>query len=188
MKKSMPVYWIGIIITLVLILDQVSKYYIKTNMSIGQHINIIGNFFMITYVENPGMAFGFRLGNPAIFIGLSVLAAVLVFYYLYRLRHETWPLQLALGWITAGALGNLSDRFLRGQVVDMFDFEFFDIHIPSFNLFSFHFSGYDMLRWPVFNVADMAVSGGMIILIAYIVFVGDPLNTSEKNISTTANV
>jgi len=189
MKKSMPVFWIGIIILAVLILDQVSKYYIKTSMYLGQQISVIGDFFKITYVENPGMAFGIQLGNPVVFFGLSILAAILVFYYLYRLRHETWPLQLALSWITAGALGNLSDRFLRGKVVDMFDFEFFDIHIPAFNIFSVHFSGYDMLRWPVFNVADMAVSGGMMILIAYIIFVGDPLKTAENNISnSTANV
>ncbi len=189
MKKSMSIYWIGIIILAVLILDQVSKYFIKTSMALGQQISVIGNFFKITYVENPGMAFGVRMGNPAVFIGLSVLAAILVFYYLYRLRREAWPLQLALGWITAGALGNLTDRFLHGRVVDMFDFEFFDIHIPAFNIFSVHFSGYDMLRWPVFNVADMAVTGGMIILITYILFVGDPLKTSEKNISnSTANV
>lgn len=189
MKKSIPVYWIGIIILAVLILDQVTKYIIKTNMFLGQQIPVIGDFFKITYVENPGMAFGIHMDNSVVFLGLSIVAAILVFYYLYRLRNETWPLQLALAWITAGALGNLSDRFIRGSVVDMFDFEFFDIHIPSFNIFSFHFSGYDMLRWPVFNVADMAVSGGMIILIAYILLVGDPLKTASKKVSnSTAHV
>jgi len=181
MKTSLQKYWLVIIISIVLIIDQVSKYIIKTNMYVGQSFPVMGNFFRITYVENPGMAFGIQFSNTALFFGLSIVAAILVFYYLYRIRNESWLLQIALSFVTAGAIGNLADRFLRGKVVDLFDFEFFDIFIPSFNFLGIQFAGYSMTRWPVFNVADMAVSGGMIILIFYIIFVGDPFKPVVKS-------
>lgn len=174
------------LIAVLVILDQITKYIIKFTMDLGESFQVIGNFFKITYVENPGMAFGVRINNPYVFMALSVLAAALVFYYLFKLRKESWFLQLALIFISAGAIGNLTDRFIYGRVVDFLDFEFFDIFIPAFNFLGFHFSGYSMTRWPVFNVADMAVTGGMIILITYLLFVGDPLKNSEKSSESPA--
>lgn len=183
MIKKFSAWHISLIIISILILDQVTKYFTKTYMELGQSIHIIGNFFRLTYVENPGMAFGLRIENNFVFLLLSLIAAGLVFYYLYKLRNESWPLQLAISMIAAGAIGNLSDRFIRGSVVDFFDFEFFDISIPAFKLLGYDFSGYYMTRWPVFNIADMAVSGGMIIIFAYIIFKGDPLATTSKESS-----
>lgn len=183
MTKKLSALHISLIIVGVLILDQVTKYITKTNMELGQSIHIIGNFFRLTYVENPGMAFGLRIENNFVFLLLSLIAAALVFYYLYKLRNESWPLQLAISLIASGAIGNLSDRFIRGSVVDFFDFEFFDISIPAFNLLGFDFSGYYMTRWPVFNIADMAVSCGMIIIFAFILLKGDPLRETSKESS-----
>ena len=165
---------IGIIV-FVILLDQVTKYIIKSTMSLGESIPVLGKFFCITYVENPGMAFGVRISNPILFSALSIFAAILVFYYLFRLRNEGWLIQGALSLIAAGAIGNLIDRFVHGKVVDFFDVEFFDISIPGFNLLGWHFPGYSLTRWPVFNIADSAVTTGMIILIFYIIFIGDPL-------------
>ena len=187
MKKPMSFYWMGIIIAAVFTLDHVVKYIIKTSMYLGQSFPVLGNFFRITYVENPGMAFGIRFDNTAVFLSLSLIAAALVCYYLYRMRNENWLLQLALSLITGGAIGNLADRILRGKVVDLFDFEFFDISIPSFQLLGLHFQGYYMTRWPVFNIADMAVSIGMIILIGYILIIGDPLKPSLKTPTDSVN-
>jgi len=187
MKKNFSKNHIIYIIVSIITLDQVTKYITKTYMSLGEHIELLGDFFMLTYVENPGMAFGLRMENNGLFLTLSVVAAILVFYYLYKLRNEEWPLQLAISMIAAGAIGNLSDRFIRGSVVDFFDFEFFDIAIPAFNLFGLEFSGYSMTRWPVFNIADMAVSGGMIIIFSYILFKGDPLKTPAGKSSQTTS-
>ncbi len=187
-KKSLSTLWMGAIIVLVLLLDQVTKYITKTSMYLGESFPVWGNFFKITYVENPGMAFGFRFSNSVLFMVLSIVAGILVLYYLYRMRNESWVLQLALSWITAGAIGNLLDRFIYGRVVDFLDFEFWDISIPSFDVLSFHFSGYAMTRWPVFNVADMAVSGGMIILIVYILFVGDPMKQASHSTAESSHV
>ena len=190
MQKRLSYGAMTAIILGTLLLDQVSKYIIKTNMHLGQSIPVLGNFFRITYVENPGMAFGVRIQNGTLFSTLSIIAALLVFYYLFRLRKGGWVLQSALSLIAAGAIGNLLDRFLYGKVVDFLDFEFFDISIPAFRIFGFNFSGYNMTRWPVFNVADSAVTIGMMLLIAYILFWGDPLKNltygpSEENVDSS---
>jgi len=175
MHKSINKWNMVVIIAVVLILDQVTKYVIKTSMTLGQSFPVLGDFFRITFVENPGMAFGVRIENTALFFTLSVVAALLVFYYIIRLRNQGWFLQIALSLIAAGAIGNLVDRFMYGKVIDFLDFDFFDIAIPPFGFLGLHFSGYSMTRWPVFNVADSAVTVGMIMIIFYLIFVGDPL-------------
>ncbi len=187
MRKSLSYISMSAIILGTLLLDQITKYIIKTNMHLGESIPVLGNFFRITYVENPGMAFGVRIQNGTLFSALSVFAAILVFYYLIRLRKGGWVLQTALSLIAAGAIGNLMDRFLYGKVVDFLDFEFFDISIPAFNLLGVHFNGYSMTRWPVFNVADSAVTIGMLFLIAYIAFIGDPLKNLTYGSSANEN-
>lgn len=188
MQKNMPSIFMILIIISIIILDQVTKYIIKVSMYLGESITVLGDFFRITYVENPGMACGVRLGNPVIFLGLSLFAAGLVFYYLYKLRNKGWPLQLALSFISAGAIGNLVDRFLYGKVVDFLDFDFINISIPAFNFLGFNFTGFYLDRWYVFNIADSSVSVGMIIILLYLAFVGDPLKSSCKASIESSNV
>lgn len=161
-------------------LDQVSKYLIKLKMDLFDSIPVLGDFFKITYVENSGAAFGIQLGNTKLFFALSIIAALLVVYYLIRIRHKNWLPQLALAFIAGGAVGNLIDRFAFGKVVDFLDVEFIDIYIPSFNFIGITFSEYSMTRWPTFNIADVAITCGMIIIIFYLVFVGDPLTSFSK--------
>jgi signal peptidase II len=157
----------------VFILDQISKGVVLASMELYASIQVMGNFFRITFVENPGMAFGLRMGNNMFFTVFAVLASVAMVYYLMQLpaeqRWTRWSLALILG----GAMGNLSDRLIRGKVVDFLDFEFFDIHIPAFKFLFLDFSGYDLDRWPVFNVADMAVTVGMFMLLGFIIFEKD---------------
>lgn len=178
MKKKLSVWIMGLIILLVFVLDQLTKYITKTSMSLGQSFPVLGDFFRITYVQNPGMAFGVRIENNFLFLGFSLLAMALVLYYLYRLRNDGWVLQAALSLITAGAIGNIFDRLLHGSVVDFLDFEFFDISLPAFKFLFIHFPGYSMTRWPVFNIADSAVTVGMIFIFAYLIFYGDPLKNN----------
>lgn len=180
MQKSIPVKIMIVLIAIVVFLDQFTKYLTKSLMTLGQSISVMGDFFKLTYVENPGMAFGVRINNTIIFMGLSVIAAIMVFYYLYRFRNHAWPIQLALSLISAGAIGNLFDRFIYGKVIDFLDFEFFDIHIPEFSVLGMKFSEYSMTRWPVFNVADTAVSTGMVLVFLYLIIYGDPLREEAK--------
>ncbi|MGD9486731.1 MAG: signal peptidase II [Calditrichaceae bacterium] len=187
MYKKISLTFMAVTIICIVILDQVTKLITKTSMYLGESIPVIGNFFRFTYVENPGIAFGVRIGNPVVFMGLSFFAAGLVFYYLYRFRNEGWPVQLSLSFISAGAIGNLVDRVIYGRVIDFMDFEFFDINIPPFSLLSYQFQGYGMDRWPVFNVADMAVTGGMILLLFYMLFLPNPVTSYQKTISESSN-
>ncbi len=165
----------------VIIVDQVSKLFVKgfhipflninhKGMSLGQSIPVIDDFFRITFVENPGMAFGYDPGNSfKLMISIfSLLASIGLVYYLFVIKDRSWSLRFAIALILGGAVGNLIDRtfygvfynyasVFYGKVVDFFDFNFFD-----FTLFG---RSYD--RWPVFNIADASVTIGVLILILF---------------------
>ncbi len=173
------------LISCIVIIDQVTKFTIKKLMRLYESIEIWGDFFRFTYIENPGMAFGIQMENKILFSLLSVSAAVIVCVYLYRMRNEKIYLPIALSLILGGAIGNLIDRFLYGRVVDFLDVEFFDISVPAFNFLFIEFSGYQLSRWPVFNIADSSVSIGMVIITWMILFVKD--NTAEPQVTKVLN-
>ena len=174
----MRVVFISVVIV---IIDQVSKLLVKgfsvpflnfkyEGMYPGQRIPILSDFFRLTFIENPGMAFGFDPGTELkLWISLfSLFASIGLLVYLYFIRNQTLSLRLAIAFILGGAVGNLIDRMLYGvfygyaplfygKVVDFFDFDFFNISI--FGRY------YD--RWPIFNIADAAVSIGVLILIFF---------------------
>ncbi len=165
----------------IVIADQATKLLVKgfsiplfhikyAGMFQGERISIIGNFFRLTFIENPGMAFGFDPGlNMKLWISLfSLVASIALVIYLYINRHKALSLRLAIAFIIGGAVGNLIDRMLYGvfygyaplfygRVVDFLDFDFF-----KFTLFGKSFD-----RWPIFNLADAAVTIGVIILIIF---------------------
>ena len=165
----------------VIVADQLSKLYIKgvhipllnikfTGMYPGESIPVIGNFFKITFIENPGMAFGFDPGSAYKFwVSLFSLAASIgLFIYLFSARKKSLSLRIAISMILGGAIGNLIDRALYGiffhyaplfygKVVDFLDFDFFDFSILGRN--------YD--RWPIFNLADASVTVGVLILLFF---------------------
>lgn len=161
------ILWISLA---VFVADQVSKWIVQANMELHASVMVLGDFFRLTYVENPGMAFGIQLGNNLFFTIFALFASFAIVYYLLQLRPDQKLARLALALILGGALGNLLDRILRGKVVDFFDFEFFDVHIPALNWAFLRFPGYELERWPVFNVADMAVTVGMVFLLVVILF------------------
>ncbi len=111
------------------------------------------------------MAFGIAIGNKILFNLFSVAAACAILYFLIKMRNESSLPRIALAVIFGGAVGNLFDRLAYGRVVDFMDVNIPDI--PSFDLF--FFSTPTFYRWPIFNVADVAVSLGMVILI-YTIF------------------
>ncbi len=138
-------------------------------MSLGQSITVIGDELLRwTYIENPGMAFGIDPGNKLLFSIFTVLIVIWLCYYFWSVRNETLKLRIPLAIILGGAFGNLFDRlfygiwfqqdaFLHGRVVDFIDFD-----IPNIDILGIH-----MNRWPVFNIADIAVSCGVIALIIF---------------------
>lgn len=149
-----------VITIVILAFDQVTKFLTKKHMFLGQSKEIIGDFIRYTYIENPGMAFGIQIGNKKLFTIFSIVASMVIFFYLLRTRGDKRFVKIALSLILGGAIGNLIDRILYGAVVD-----FIDVGIAE-------------LRWPVFNIADSAVSVGMVILIAIILF--EPKESEDK--------
>jgi signal peptidase II len=133
----------------IVIVDQVTKMIVRRSMRPLEQIDVIGSLVRLTFIHNPGAAFGIYLGpySRGIFLGLSALAlVVLAAMYWYTPAMDRIRL-VAIALICSGALGNLIDRVRSAQgVVDFVDV------------------GINDLRWPVFNVADMAVTMGAIVL------------------------
>ena len=145
----MRVLFVSLIAVLI---DQITKMLVKFNLEYGKSHDILGDILRLTYIENPGMAFGIRFGGQIFFTLFAGLATVIIFIYIVRARDEKLSLRLALALILGGAIGNLIDRFLYGKVVDFVDV------------------GFGTTRWPIFNVADSAVTVGMILLIGIVLF------------------
>ncbi|MFN2127152.1 MAG: signal peptidase II, partial [Anaerolineales bacterium] len=137
-KRYPQIKPISIVILSVLILDQVTKYLARIFLQPKHSIAVLDNFFRLTYVENPGIAFGVRINNKVFFTILTIFAVILIFYYLFMLREQK-ILRFAFALILGGAFGNLIDRFIYGSVVDFLDFEFFNIKIPPFKFLFLNF-------------------------------------------------
>ena len=151
-------------------------------MKMGESISVLGNFFRLTYVLNPGGAFGTKLGNNIFYTILSVVVILIAFYFFFRSKREDKLLQVAFSLVLGGALGNLLDRIRYGEVLDFLDFNFFNIQIPPFTFGFISFSGFYLDRWPVFNIADSAVTIGMILILWYVVKPGKKSASSEVKI------
>lgn len=157
---------------------------IKVNgMNLGESISIIGDFFRLTFVENPGMAFGISVGNSSkLFLSLfSLIASIGLLYYIYKIRHESFINRFSLALILGGAIGNFIDRafygvfygyapLMYGKVVDFFQVEFWD-----FTLF-----GKTYETWPIFNVADASVTIGVILMLIFHGRIYDTTKTEDK--------
>ena len=163
----------------IVIADQASKFWIKgfhipflnikhEGMYIGQKIPVIGDFFRITFIENPGLAFGIDIDSTIkLWISVfSLIASIGLIIYLYTVRNEKFGFRLALALILGGAIGNFIDRafygiiydyapLFYGKVVDFLDFDFFNL-----TLFG---RSYD--RFAIFNIADSSVTIGIFLLL-----------------------
>lgn len=134
---------IFLLASIVFILDRITKIIAVSTMSYGQSVNVLPNIFNITLVLNNGTAFGLMKGQNAILAVFTAVAVVLIVIYVVTHKGLGLAVSLALGLILGGALGNLLDRIKFGYVVDFLDFRV----------------------WPVFNIADSAITVGMLILV-----------------------
>lgn len=154
---------------LVFLLDQVTKEAALKFLSSVSHTPVIGDFLRFTLIFNEGGAFSTRLGSTYFYTFASVLVMIIVITILYRDAGKNRVLDTALALVLGGALGNLTDRLRFGAVVDFIDFDFPDISIDPGKFLGFNFPGYSLDRWPVFNVADSAVSVGMFLLVVALI-------------------
>lgn len=136
-----------------LLLDQFVKYLVRTNMELGQSIPIISGIFHLTYIENPGAAFGILANRRLLFLLLTIIIVGIMFYLYFQLRQKKSLTAFSLGLVISGALGNFIDRFFRGTVTDLFDLRI----------------------WPIFNIADICICVGLALLCYLLLFKGEEL-------------
>lgn len=150
------------ILTLVIfIIDQISKSIISTYLTLNKSIEVINNFFYLRYINNTGASWGILSNSRILLIILSLLAIIILIRYMYSFKKTKLNL-IGFGFLLGGILGNLSDRILYGYVRDFLDFIIFK---------------YD---FPVFNIADIFIVLGVIILVISIIR-GEDKNGSKSN-------
>ncbi|MGI6285401.1 signal peptidase II [Neomoorella humiferrea] len=131
-----------LLVALILGLDQLTKYIVRVNFQPNESLPVINSVFHLTYVNNPGAAFGLFAYKTPVFVAITVLVVAVILIAYRTLPPGSPVMRLALALITGGALGNLIDRLRFGYVVDFLDFRV----------------------WPVFNLADVAIVSGVILL------------------------
>ena len=137
-----------VIAMIIFLVDQGSKWLVKTKMDLGQEISVIGDFFYITSHRNRGAAFGILQDQRWFFIVITIIVVAALVWYIQKIKSQADKLlPVALSLVLAGALGNFLDRLLMGEVVDFF---------------KFNFGSY---TFPIFNVADSAIVVGVALII-----------------------
>ena len=139
-KKNIVIFSTALFIVFV---DQLTKFLIKQNFQLNQSIPIVKDILHLTYITNTGSAFGLFKGFNIFFILFSIIVIIVIFYYLNKIKENDKALQFAIGLLLGGTIGNLIDRIFYGAVIDFIDFRI----------------------WPVFNLADSAVTISIIFLI-----------------------
>ena len=134
-----------------LLLDIVTKWLVRMHIRKGSGYPIIEGFFNLRHDRNTGAAFGILSDQRTLLVIITIAALIFIFVYSFRFRHSRW-MQIALGFLLGGAVGNFIDRLFLGEVVDFLQFG-----IASKNLY-----------WPTFNVADVSVCIGAGMLIVYL--------------------
>lgn len=135
--------WLFVLPLAVVILDQFSKYIVVENMVLGESIPIIEEVFHLTYILNPGAAFGMFAHNRLFFIAIAVIVIGIIIWARREILASPWEVKAGCGLFLGGAIGNLIDRARQGMVIDFFDFRI----------------------WPVFNIADIAICIGVGLII-----------------------
>jgi len=135
---SAKVRFIGALVSLIVFLDQASKWIVDRTMPLHHSIPVVEDLFNLTYIRNTGAAFGILAGSAALFrrpflILFSLVAIGFIVTLLRRLPEKEKGLMTALSFILGGALGNLIDRLLYGEVIDFLDFYWRQFHWPAFN-------------------------------------------------------
>ena len=187
--------WLAtIIIVAVTLIDQIVKIWVKTNFFYGEEY-VITDWFRLYFIENNGMAFGFEFGSKLILTWFRIIAVGLFIYYIYRIRCRTdipTGFMVCIALITAGAAGNVIDCIFYGLIFDAPAFPYTATLFPPDGGYGTIFNGrvvdmlyFPLVEWnwpdwmpwvggnhfvffqPIFNVADAALSVGVIVLILF---------------------
>lgn len=149
-----------LIVSVIVAVDQLVKYFVTLYIQVGDEVDFIPFFINLTHVKNEGASFGMLADHRWVFMLLSSIAiiGIAVFMVMYSKRHIL--LTMSLAFILGGGIGNMIDRIFRVTVVDFFEFTF--------------------VKFAIFNVADMFITFGAIMLGIYVVFYEKKVETVEK--------
>ena len=139
MDKGARINLFWLIVIALIVIDQAVKFMIMTSMDIGHSVPVVPGIFHITYIQNPGAAFGILADQRWIFICAGVLIIGVGLFFYRRLQQEGALVYYGSSLLLGGAASNLIDRIWLGKVIDFFDFRI----------------------WPVFNTADIAICVGV---------------------------
>lgn len=142
-NKYITIFSIAIVVVLI---DQITKFLIKTSFELNQTLPLIKNFFHLTYIHNFGAGFGILQQQRFVLIFISLIVVGVILFYIDRIKDKESLLQVLVGFTLGGTIGNLIDRAAYGFVIDFLDFRI----------------------WPIFNFADTFVSIGVIGLVIYL--------------------
>ncbi|RPI15433.1 MAG: signal peptidase II [Ignavibacteriae bacterium] len=163
----------------VVLADQVTKFFVKglkvvplginiEGMSYGSSKELIGKFLKITFIENPGMAFGLSVLPKVILVFITIAASFIILYFIFKNRKEGLLFRLSLALIFAGAVGNLIDRIFYGLIYNYAPLfygkvvDFIQVECWDFTIF-----GRTYTTWPILNIADLSVSFGFLIILFF---------------------
>ena len=152
--------FISLIVGAVLvIIDQIIKYFVSAYLQPVGSVSVIDNIFSLTYVENKGVAFGMFSDMRWIFVVLTSILLVIIIFYMFKKRPKGKFFYVCAALIIGGGIGNLIDRIFYGYVIDYLSLSYFP---------------------PVCNFADYCITAGTIMLVIYLLFFSDILDSSKK--------
>lgn len=141
---KVELFMMYVVAVVVYALDQILKAIVRTNMHIGESFPVLSPIVVIEYIRNPGGAFSILPNSRWLFVVVAIAVTIVVIVARYRWNPSVVG-RLGLGFLLAGALGNMTDRVISGTVVDYIYFKF--------------------INFPIFNLADMAVDAGIILIL-----------------------
>lgn len=149
LKRVINQTLVFLIAGLVIAADQYAKYLVRTRLAVNETLSLapgLDPFFRLVHIENTGAAFGIFQSGGLVFTVVAIVVSAVIIYYSARLPEGQWALRAILGLQLGGAVGNLIDRLANGPVTDFFNL------LGAFNT-------------PVFNVADLSITVGVILLV-----------------------
>ncbi|HIU64996.1 MAG TPA: signal peptidase II [Candidatus Avacidaminococcus intestinavium] len=132
-----------LLIIAIVVLDQMTKFAVVSNMNLGSSIPIVQDFFHLTYILNAGAAFGILENSRYFFVGTAIIVLLGLIFFRKFIASEPFSVRIGIALFAGGTLGNLIDRIRLGMVIDFFDFRI----------------------WPIFNIADIAICVGVGLII-----------------------
>lgn len=152
MKRAKQVLYL-VISLLVVIADQGLKNYIVTNFKIGDEHTVIPGILSFTYLQNDGAAWNIFSGQMILFYLISIAAIAVVVYYLFNPKYKNWLFDTGLALVLGGIIGNFIDRLHLKYVIDMLQLDF--------------------VQFNIFNIADSAITFGIVLVFIYLIFMSE---------------